>query len=434
MDDNTDSDNELLGIEDFNENYLDNFYNNSYSYSNFSFDDFNSHNFDNNPYFFQESNSHFYDYKNKKPYSENFSHEVSVLNSKNELKNCKPYPSDFRDEISVLNSKNQAKNIKIKKNNQELYDNCDPRNNNLSLNNNYNFMPKNNYYNTPSNYYNNLPNNKLSNNNYKKLSSNNYSSFKKNYYNSNINNNQTFKSKNLQNKKKINSSEQKNSNSQFLLPDDQIFDQKDALNFTKTFDKKEKNNLVKKDGYNRRKYEVKKLNNSKNQKIQKYQKLKKINNIKGYVVNIHDAINFDIDLDLDNNLKQKYKNVIQNKYSYKKLNQNIIFNLDLEQINYLNLIKSNTYRCRLRGIGINQYSKNNFNNTNHQNYIMTILVKKIINMSNGWIICHLTDIDIYQRLLIDIYIPNMNINLSSFLLNQMKKYEDPIFYEYNSKK
>ncbi len=150
-----------------------------------------------------------------------------------------------------------------------------------------------------------------------------------------------------------------------------------------------------------------------------YIHLDELNNISGFIVNIHDAINFDIDLMIDNEKVILYKNVISNYYSY----------IDTDVSSDVQIGK--TYRCRLKGIGISQ-------NTKYHNFIMNkmfIFVKQLVDQCDGWVSCNLSDIDIYQRLLVDIdvHIGNKIINIKDFLLDKMKDEYVQIFYPYISK-
>jgi hypothetical protein len=75
--------------------------------------------------------------------------------------------------------------------------------------------------------------------------------------------------------------------------------------------------------------------------MSKYSHFAPITGIIGYVVNLHDPLNYDIDLcGLDETLIQRYSTIIQNTYSYK----------DEEGHSRT----GTTYRCRLKGIGIHQ--------------------------------------------------------------------------------
>lgn len=160
-----------------------------------------------------------------------------------------------------------------------------------------------------------------------------------------------------------------------------------------------------------------------------YRRLADVKNISGFVVNIHDAINFDIDLELPYPIRASYRTVIINNYIYHDYScQDLI-----DVVKTINDKVGLTYRCRLRGIGIN---KANVANRRWKMTQIAIAVKQLINRSDGWVVCTLADIDIYQRLLVDIYIHTITgtINLYDFILKKMIEEDEPIYYKYKYKK
>lgn len=75
--------------------------------------------------------------------------------------------------------------------------------------------------------------------------------------------------------------------------------------------------------------------------MSKYSHYAPIAGIIGYIVNLHDPLNYDIDLcGLDETLKQRYSSIIRNTYTYKDEDGQVQ--------------TGTTYRCRLKGIGIQQ--------------------------------------------------------------------------------
>jgi len=177
----------------------------------------------------------------------------------------------------------------------------------------------------------------------------------------------------------------------------------------------------------------------------KYKKYREINNVIGFVVNVHNATNYDIDLILPQHIHDKYKTVIINKYSYNEVDADL---------NIKNEVKyGSTYRCRLKGIGIN-YDNHHLNLANNisvfdgakshplqkekqstahlNNYSLTIDIKQLIDRTDGWVLCKISDIDVYKRLLVEIIVPTStdDINLKSLILNKMKNYDNPLYYQY----
>ena len=62
----------------------------------------------------------------------------------------------------------------------------------------------------------------------------------------------------------------------------------------------------------------------------------------GFVVNIHDALNFDIDLCLEPEEQKKYNHVLSMDYTYSQS---------------AHVYNGKTHRCRLKGIGIKKNLK-----------------------------------------------------------------------------
>jgi hypothetical protein len=168
-------------------------------------------------------------------------------------------------------------------------------------------------------------------------------------------------------------------------------------------------------------------------KQNRYQRMREIHNIIGFIVNVHDATNFDIDLEIPPELHEKYRDVISNQYTYQDLDSDFLENRDLNKRTQIEPTIGTTYRCRLRGVGISQLSSNIHTWKSNQ---MCVEVKQLIDRTDGWITCTLSDIDVYQRLLVDIVIHTCNgpINLRDYLLSRMEGEENPIFYPYSGKR
>jgi len=171
------------------------------------------------------------------------------------------------------------------------------------------------------------------------------------------------------------------------------------------------------------------FNSNKHEKV-RYQRTRETTNIIGYVVNVHDSINFDIDLTMSSKLQKKYKNVITNQYKYYDYNKYYFDNIYTELNKKVIPQYGITYRCRLKGIGMKQ--SNNDTDTIWKSNKLSIEIKKLIDITDGWITCTLSDVDIYKRLLVDIYIntPQKTINLSEYLLEKTKDDTPPFFHKY----
>ena len=163
----------------------------------------------------------------------------------------------------------------------------------------------------------------------------------------------------------------------------------------------------------------------------KYQRMREVKSVTGFIVNVHDATNFDIDLDIIPELHEKYRDVISNQYTYQDLDDDFLENPDVNKLRLTPEVGT-TFRCRLKGVGINQLPTSEHTWKSNQ---MCVNVKQLIDRTDGWVTCTLSDIDVYQRLLVDIIIHTSNgtINLRDYLLLKMKDEDNPIFYPYSSK-
>jgi hypothetical protein len=168
--------------------------------------------------------------------------------------------------------------------------------------------------------------------------------------------------------------------------------------------------------------------------------------VAGFVVNVHDCLNFDIDLLLTPELARRYETVIKQPYRY------IDFSRELKEAAE---VDSRTYRCRLLGIEtipvhMEQELKINvalersnyhaadpaitssnevFNGEGQSSAVNQ--VNHLIDRAGGWVICALTDVDIYRRLLVEIIVPikEWRIGLKQLLL----QYPNFRLYNYSYK-
>lgn len=168
-------------------------------------------------------------------------------------------------------------------------------------------------------------------------------------------------------------------------------------------------------------------------KQNRYQRMREVHNVVGFIVNVHDAVNFDIDLDIPPQLHERYSDVVSNQYTYQDLSNDFLENPDLNKTIQITPKIGTTYRCRLRGVGMNQLP--HYLHTNKSNK-MCIEVKRLIDRTDGWITCTLSDIDVYKRLLVDITIHTSSgpVNLRNHLLSLMEEEDDPIFYPYSGRR
>lgn len=164
-----------------------------------------------------------------------------------------------------------------------------------------------------------------------------------------------------------------------------------------------------------------------------YLKLSPISNVNGYVVQVHDATNFDIDLDLSPHLLSRYTEVISNEYQYKTTSDPAWYSRPQDAV--LTERVGKTYRCRLRGVGLNPrvpYAA-------HSRRALDIKeeIRKLFDRADGWCSCTVSDVDVYSRLLIDVVlkVEDKSIKLKDYLLNMMMepRWNDLPIYSHYSK-
>lgn len=150
--------------------------------------------------------------------------------------------------------------------------------------------------------------------------------------------------------------------------------------------------------------------------------------ITGFVVNIHDSINFDIDFDFNSELQHIYRSVVKKSYEYISLTDHDIYDLNLD-LKEKEVNKRYAYRCRIKGVAINKKCKSNKFHMYSSKLIQEI--KNLINSCDSWVVCNIYDIDIHDRLLIDLKIPFNNeiIDVKEFILNKATTLSN-IYVEY----
>lgn len=109
------------------------------------------------------------------------------------------------------------------------------------------------------------------------------------------------------------------------------------------------------------------------------------------MVNVHDAINFDIDLSFTPAQKYQYRHVITNEYEYKELSSG-------EERK-----SSKAYRCRLKGIQLTAQRGSKEDNTTMKRATKDMV--QMIDRCDGWVVCVIDTVDVYNRLLIDLVDP-----------------------------
>lgn len=132
--------------------------------------------------------------------------------------------------------------------------------------------------------------------------------------------------------------------------------------------------------------------------------------VSGWVVNVHDALNFDIDLSLTPKQQYSYRHVITNEYEYKEKSSG-----EDKKI-------GKAYRCRLKGIQLlsnrGGYREND-SDIKRAKRDMTHMIDRC----DGWVVVLIDTYDVYNRLLIDLIDP-------ALFPEYIKLYKDVLFERY----
>lgn len=136
--------------------------------------------------------------------------------------------------------------------------------------------------------------------------------------------------------------------------------------------------------------------------------------VSGFVVNVYDAINLDIDLELTSELKTRYGNVYVNKYDYVDVGV-AIDNILSDRVRSEEQITSNTYRCHLYGLKLHRELRG----STRQPYA---IAKMWLARTQGNVVVEVGDIDVFSRILVKVYDPVTNECLNDLLL----KYETSV--------
>lgn len=136
--------------------------------------------------------------------------------------------------------------------------------------------------------------------------------------------------------------------------------------------------------------------------------------VDGFIVNHTDNINYDICFDFDNEIKCRYDMVHKEKFTY--IDTNIVDNnikYDTKDgIRATVTPKEGTcYRCRLKKIDV----------VKPQPDILKE-VHSLIHYNDGWVLCVVSDVDIYYRLLVEIYDIDKNYSINDILLDKYPNY------------
>lgn len=133
-----------------------------------------------------------------------------------------------------------------------------------------------------------------------------------------------------------------------------------------------------------------------------------------YVVAIKDPLNLHLDLYLPREIEEKYSSA--SKYPYEFYSEELKTGIHTRT----------AYYCHLKGIEIYNPTPEDFSNMKEAYIIMTTKIAQ----SNGWVLVSLSDIDVYKRILVNVFDLIDRSSLNVTLLKTNSKSGTPIAKEY----
>lgn len=147
-----------------------------------------------------------------------------------------------------------------------------------------------------------------------------------------------------------------------------------------------------------------------------YQKLPQVKDTYlAYVVAVRDPLNFHLDIYWPPEMAERYSSAI--RYDYTFVSEELGSTVHVRP----------AYSCHLRGVEITQTAPNDFSNMKEA----YILMSKRILRSGGWVIVSVSDIDVYRRVLVNVFDVISRDSLNRDLLTQISsRTGEPIAKEY----
>ena len=147
-----------------------------------------------------------------------------------------------------------------------------------------------------------------------------------------------------------------------------------------------------------------------------YKNLPKTKKFRSYVINIYDPVNYDLDIEFDVDTKKLYNSIFKSFYTS--------ISLDADNIEDRLPVVRPAYRCRIKGVSMQR--GDSYDSVVRE---VTRELNKKIYLFNGWVDCVASDIDYYNRILVELYDPITGESLTNSLFNS-QKYKH-IFARYN---
>ncbi len=148
-----------------------------------------------------------------------------------------------------------------------------------------------------------------------------------------------------------------------------------------------------------------------------YQKLPQVKETYlAYVVAVRDPLNFHLDIYWPVEIAERYATAIRYDYTFVS-----------EELSPSVYVRP-AYSCHLRGVEIIQSADNDFSNMKEA----YILMSKRILRSGGWVLVSVSDIDVYRRILVNVFNVVTRKSLNQELLNRRSsRTGEPIAKEYS---
>lgn len=148
---------------------------------------------------------------------------------------------------------------------------------------------------------------------------------------------------------------------------------------------------------------------------ERYQKLPANREIfLAYVIGIRDSLNLHLDIYWSLEMEARYSSALN--YTYEFVSEELGPNVQSRK----------AFSCHLRGVEIINSTPQEFQNTKEA----YIYISSRINQSNGWVLVSVSDIDIYRRVLVNVFDLITRESLNAGLLKQTSRTGYPIAREY----
>lgn len=123
-----------------------------------------------------------------------------------------------------------------------------------------------------------------------------------------------------------------------------------------------------------------------------YRKLERKGPYLGFITQVYDSANFDIDIDMPSEVRDSYKDVYAKGY--------IAIDMDEPRVSSKRL---KSYRCRIRGIVVDKNRRDRNSTTSAR--LALAKIERRAKLYNSWVLCYVNEIDQYNRILVELCDP-----------------------------